>query len=234
MMHLRPGNFEQQPLPRFDITRHDLPEGRLYETPEGVRYPSVTGVLGRYGDKTELEAWKKAVGEEEANQIANLAARFGTRMHHLMDLYVSGDPAWYFAANSPVHVHSFGYIQECLDRRLGKVYGRELMLWSDRLRAAGTADIIGEWKGRLGSDLSIIDLKNLRSDRTKGPDEIHCHFLQATAYGMMVFERYGLRPTQVVVIVANGNEYPQVYEAPIGRYINEVWDIFTQDSLLND
>jgi len=41
---------------------------RVYETPTGKKYPSVTTVTGLLKKKAILE-WRKRVGEEEANRI---------------------------------------------------------------------------------------------------------------------------------------------------------------------
>ncbi len=50
--------FEYELLEFAELQRIDGPI-RLYETPEGKRYPSVTTVLGKMTDKSALEAWKK-------------------------------------------------------------------------------------------------------------------------------------------------------------------------------
>ena len=61
----------------FNHIKHDFPqllqenaEGRrLYATPTGEKYPSVTTILGDYGKEGIME-WRKKVGEEKANQIS--------------------------------------------------------------------------------------------------------------------------------------------------------------------
>ena len=43
---------------------------RLYETPDGLKYPSITTVLGWFSAKG-IMAWRKRVGEKEANKISS-------------------------------------------------------------------------------------------------------------------------------------------------------------------
>ena len=79
----------------FNLDLIDLPvlerldgEIRQYRTPEGLLYPSVTTVLGAAADKSGLDAWRKAVGEEEANRVSARAARRGTAVHSLCEKLV--------------------------------------------------------------------------------------------------------------------------------------------------
>ena len=60
---------------------------RVYETPTGNKYPSVTTVTGLL-KKDIIQAWRKKVGDEEANKISSTAARRGTRIHTLCEKYL--------------------------------------------------------------------------------------------------------------------------------------------------
>ena len=65
---------------------------RLYETPEGNKYPSITTVLS-VRNKQGLFEWRKRVGEDVANHIARTAAARGTKVHHMCCLlYTSPSP----------------------------------------------------------------------------------------------------------------------------------------------
>ena len=64
------------------------PDGkRVYETPTGKKYPSVTTVTGLLKREFILE-WRKRVGEEVANKISSTAGRRGTRIHTLCEKYL--------------------------------------------------------------------------------------------------------------------------------------------------
>ena len=67
------------------IERKTTEAGRKYFTPEGKAYPSITTVLGAL-NKDGLLAWRKKVGEEEANKISRRAATRGTAVHKLADI----------------------------------------------------------------------------------------------------------------------------------------------------
>ena len=65
---------------------------RYYEVKDGNKtviatLPSVTTVMGSMSDKSGLDAWRKRVGEEEADRISNLSMNRGTIMHRLIELY---------------------------------------------------------------------------------------------------------------------------------------------------
>jgi len=51
-----------------DLVADTQPTGRTYVTPDGIRYPSITTVLGILSEAS-ITAWRKRVGEEEANRV---------------------------------------------------------------------------------------------------------------------------------------------------------------------
>ena len=61
---------------------------RLYETPDGNKYPSITTVLS-VRNKKGLFEWRKRVGEDVANHIARTAAARGTKVHHMCEDYLN-------------------------------------------------------------------------------------------------------------------------------------------------
>ena len=60
---------------------------RLYETPEGKFYPSITTVL-KNRDKQGLHEWRERVGEDVANYVARKSATRGTQVHHYCEKYL--------------------------------------------------------------------------------------------------------------------------------------------------
>ena len=77
--------FEHVKLPQlqFDLKAETTDSGRLYTTPEGNRYKSITTVLSHY-NKQGIYEWRKAVGEEYANEISRKAANRGTKVHKVI------------------------------------------------------------------------------------------------------------------------------------------------------
>jgi hypothetical protein len=60
--------FEHVILPQlqFDLNAETTDSGRLYTTPEGNKYRSITTVLSHF-NKQAIYEWRQAVGEERAN-----------------------------------------------------------------------------------------------------------------------------------------------------------------------
>ena len=51
------------------LTRASVDGKRIYQTPSGAGYPSVTTVLGILG-KEDIQKWRDRVGHAEANKIS--------------------------------------------------------------------------------------------------------------------------------------------------------------------
>ena len=122
---------------------------RVYETPSGKAYPSVTTVTGLLKKQAIME-WRKKVGEEEANKISSKAASRGTRIHSLCEQYLLNKEIvpnmfdvdmW---QNMKPHLHN-----------INNIYALEQPLYSDHLEVAGTVDFIAEYNGKM----SVIDFK---------------------------------------------------------------------------
>lgn len=169
--------------------------GRVYITPEGKKYPSITTVLGAQSKEAILE-WRRRVGDEEANRISHHAATRGTALHAVAENYINNEDE-YFPPNTMPHVKAlFKSIRPILDENVGKVILQEQPLYSDHLGVAGRVDLIAEYNGRL----SVVDFKT--SKRRKTRDEIKNYFAQATAYSIMFEERTGIPVPQLVIIMA--------------------------------
>jgi hypothetical protein len=171
------------------IKRVDSPSGRVYETPSGKAYPSVTAVTGLHG-KEEFFAWRKRVGEEEANRISLRATKRGTRVHTLCEDYLNNKQP----DISMFDQHTFKAIKPALDR-INNVHCLETKLYSDYLKVAGTVDCIAEWDGKV----SVIDFKTSSSDKSR--DSIHSYFMQCAAYAVMFEERTGIAVNNLVILM---------------------------------
>lgn len=195
-----------QPLKRIDS-----PAGRVYETPTGKKYPSVTSVLGMM-DKSSLFEWRKRVGEEEANRVSARAARRGTVIHSLCEDYLNGlqtEPGMFDA-------QVFNSLKPHLDR-IDNIHALESKLYSDYLQVAGTVDCVAEYDGRL----SVIDFKT--SGRLKSRDDIHGYFIQTAAYAVAFEERTGIPVSRLVILMGVDNEQPLIFKEKrddwIGQFI---------------
>ena len=79
--------FEHIPTELKDMVSEDTDSGRVYHTPEGVDLPSITTVLSILS-RAGIAAWRKRVGEEEANRISTQASRRGTAVHEIIEKYI--------------------------------------------------------------------------------------------------------------------------------------------------
>ncbi len=181
------------------LRRIDSESGRVYQTPAGKAYPSVTSVLGLLG-KAEILEWRKRVGEEEANRVSARAARRGTAVHSLCEDYLLNKEV----NPGPFDLETFKSIQPFLDK-INNVHCLETQLYSDYLQVAGTVDCIAEYDGKM----SIIDFKT--SKRIKTRDDIHGYFMQTAAYAVMFEERTGIPVGKLVIIMSVDDEKPLLF-----------------------
>lgn len=181
----------------IDLPRLERIDGaiRLYKTPAGVLYPSVTTVISASADKSGLDDWRKAVGEEEANRVSTRAARRGTEVHRLCEDLVLNRPID-LRREMPFNVQMYKQLESKLKENVTNIRGSELFLYSDKLRVAGACDLIADYAGKP----SIIDFKT--SGKHKKKEWIEGYFLQATLYSMMFYERTRLRHSQLVIMIA--------------------------------
>ena len=181
-----------------ELTATTTDSGRLYQTPSGKKYPSITTVLGHFG-KHKIMEWRKAVGEEEANRISARAAGRGTALHTICERYIDNVDDVFGEKTMPHVKAMFNSIKPVIDERVGRVYLQEKPLFSDHLRIAGRVDLIAEFDGVI----SVIDFKT--SSRVKTEGDIKDYFEQESAYAIMFEERTKLPIANLVTIMAVEN-----------------------------
>lgn len=194
------------------LTRETTPSGRKYFTPTGAAYPSITTVLSILG-KEEIIAWRKRVGEEEANKVSRQASTRGTAVHKLAEDYVDNKPDWK-GKHMPNNIATFNSLRPVLDAKLNNVWMQEVFLYSDKLKTAGQVDCIGEWDGVL----SIIDFKTSR--RVKKEEDITNYFIQMCFYAAAFLERTGVAIKQAVVVMAVDDNDPLIFKVNTFDYFN--------------
>jgi len=172
---------------------------RVYQTPNGGAYPSVTTVTGLLKKEAIME-WRKRVGEKVANEISSKAARRGTRVHNLCEDYLN---------NKQLQVDMFDQsmwesFTPLLDR-IDNIHCLEQPLFSHHLKVAGTVDCIAEFDGKL----SVIDFKT--SKRKKSVDEISDYFMQCSAYAVAFEELTNIPISRLVILMAVDDEDPLLF-----------------------
>lgn len=178
--------------------------GRYYLTPSGVYYPSVTTVIGKGSDNSWIQQWKDRVGEDQARKILAQAGRRGTAVHELCEQYLKNDLK-YASGHMPANIASFNTIKPHLDRHVTGVGGLELPLYSDHLRVAGRVDCLAKWDGQW----AIVDFKTSKREKTR--TSIGNYFMQASCYAYMVYERLGIVPSNIVIVMTVDDSESKVF-----------------------
>ena len=179
--------------------RIQINEKRHYRTPIGD-FPSITSVLSVL-DGDWLQEWKDRVGEQEADRISKLSTTRGTNLHSLCEDYLNNSP---LSCKMPDAREMFISIKPLL-HRINNIHFQEACVYSQRLKVAGTVDVIAEFDGIL----SVIDFKT--SKRIKTEDKLYSYFLQECFYALSYYEISGIEIKQLVTIIAVENESPQLF-----------------------
>lgn len=186
--------YQYQPVPRVQHNGQ-----RLYLTPTGQHVASVTTILDRTKPeeaKQALENWRRAIGQERAQQITTEAANRGTRMHKYIEDYIRGEPLKESVSN-PYAQESLNMAKTLIAAGFGKineVWGNEVPLYFPELYA-GTTDCVGVHAG----EPAILDFK--QSNKPKRREWIDDYFLQITAYALAHNELYGTNIRRGVIMI---------------------------------
>jgi genome maintenance exonuclease 1 len=197
---------------------------RMYVTPEGNKYPSVTTVLGWFSAKG-IKQWRERVGAETANKITTQAARRGTAVHHLCEDYLNNVDID-FKKLLPTDMELFRILKPVLDESVDDIHLQEQSMYSDHLELAGTVDCVAKFNGKL----SVIDFKTSRQTM-KGDKygKLEKYFRQASAYAVMFEERYKIPINNLVIIAAvDGSDEPEVYTSKRDKHIMQMRDMVTE------
>jgi genome maintenance exonuclease 1 len=185
----------------IDLKSETFSDGKRYYTLEdGTRLPSVTTVLGAQ-KKEGIMAWRKRVGEAEANRISKQATGRGTNVHTLCERYLNNEA---LGNIMPDAKEMFVSLKPLLNR-IDNIHYQEQALWSKQLGMAGRVDCIAEFDGKL----SVIDFKTSKKIKTEA--HIEDYFWQTTAYGIMYEELIGVPIHQLVIIMAVEDNPPLLF-----------------------
>lgn len=191
--------FSHTPVDLPPVKARNSDGVRLYETPEGNKYPSITTVLS-IRNKKGLHEWRKRVGYDVANYVARTAASRGTKVHHMCEDYlnnvhVSWPEKWKEHEKHFLPYCLFNQLKEQALCNINGIYAQEAGLYSDKYKVAGRVDCIAEYRGVP----SIIDFKT--SSKERNDDWNVNYYIQGSAYAEMFGERTGIEISQVVILV---------------------------------
>ena len=214
-------DFENFKIPVIQI----VDGKRVYVTPTGGVYPSITSILGRQ-PKPGLDEWRKNVGNEEAEKITKEASSLGSTVHLLCERYLHNHK---LQSNDNEAISIFNRLRFLLSN-INNIIGLEIPLYSDKLKVAGTTDCIAEYNGVL----SVIDFKTSR--KPKKEEWIEDYYIQAFFYLVAFFEMTGAIPEQIVILIAVRNSFEvQVFKKSVNEvdiYIDKLIEIMKKDPVV--
>ena len=177
---------------------------------------SPTRVINLTSDKSGLAAWRRRVGETEANRIVELSVDIGKIMHIYLENSLKKMTNWRGLNQPPLvgaskiknapFAMELGNIilEKGLKNKLEEVWGLE-----DRLYFAkhfkGVVDLVGLYEG----SPSIIDFKQKRSPQKK--EYILDYLTQMACYGMAYNWMYGTNIRQGVLLMVTHQKKFQRY-----------------------
>ena len=226
--------FNHVGLDPIEMSAEMVDGKRMYLTPEGFKFPSVTTVISNNKEKMAgIARWRARVGEEKANNISKRSTGRGTKYHAIAEDYFNNNLDLKKYTKFPLPVLMFHHSRDTLDR-INNIYLQEAALYSKHLELAGRVDCIAEFDGVL----SIIDFKT--AAEPKREKYLYDYFVQETAYACMLQENYGLSVKQLVTIVACENGETQVVVHPpkkeffmkLMSYIDEYQERYGQKTII--
>ena len=160
-----------------------LPDSRFYRR-NGEYYPSITHVLSYYPKGKHFEDWLKKVGYA-SEYIVKKAAEEGTQTHNLCENYLNGKECSFLNQYGnpayPPHVwQMFLNFVDFWETHKPTLIETEVHLFSDKLKVAGTCDLVIELNG----ERWILDLKTSNHLQTT-------YDLQTAVYSECYSECYG-------------------------------------------
>ena len=226
--------FNHVGLDPIEMSAEMVDGKRVYLTPEGFKFPSVTTVISNNkAKKAGIAKWRARVGEQKANNISARSTGRGTKYHSIAEDYFNNNLDLKKYSKFPLPVLMFQHSRPVLDR-INNIYLQEAALYSKHLEIAGRVDCIAEFDGVL----SIIDFKT--AAEPKREKYLYDYFVQETAYACMLQENYGLSVKQLVTIVACENGETQVKVLPpkkeffmkLMSYIDEYQERYGQKTII--
>jgi genome maintenance exonuclease 1 len=194
-----------------DLQSETFPDGkRFYTLPDGSKLPSITTILSAQS-KAGIAAWRKRVGNEEANRVSSKASGRGTRVHNLCEDFIQNKP---LRESMPDALEMFRTIKPVLLERVNNIHYVEQSFYSTKIGSAGRSDLIAEFDG----ELSVMDYKT--SSKIKYRDNILSYFWQSTFYALAYEELVGKPINQIVIIMAvEDNKHPLLFVEKVEDHI---------------
>lgn len=206
-------NFAQMLKAREPILL-DREDGHWYQTKFDKIYPSISTVLSATASeekKNGLSQWRE--NEPAHEYITAQAQQIGTQSHKIIEDYLNNILS--YEEYDLLPIAHFNNLRPFLEN-ISDVTCIEQRMYSDRLKVAGTSDLIAKYNG----EISIIDYKTKRKPQVD--DYMYEYYLQTTCYAQMFHEVTGQRISQVVILVSSEKNTRQEFIKSCEEYIEPV------------
>lgn len=192
----------------------DREDGHWYQTKFDQIYPSISTILSETASeekKNGLKTWKD---NEPAHQYITAQAQdIGTQSHKIIENYLSNNLSMDEFDLLPI-AH-FNNLKPYLEN-ISDIVSIEQRMYSDKLKVAGTSDLIARYNG----ELSIIDYKTKRKPQID--EYMYEYYLQTTCYSQMFQEVTGEKINQVVILVSSEKNTRQEFIKTCDDYLDSM------------
>ncbi len=208
-------NFAQM-LQAREPTLLDREDGHWYQTKFDKIYPSISTILSATAledKKNGLKMWKES--EPAHEYITQQAQSIGTQSHKIIEDYLNNKVA--LDTFDLLPIAHFYNLKPFLDN-ISNLVCTEQRMYSDKLKVAGTADLIAEYNGVL----SIIDYKTKRKPQID--EYMYEYYLQTTCYAHMFEEVTGQKINKVVILVSSEKNTRQEFIKTCDEYVQPMME----------
>ena len=203
-------NYTQM-LRTREPTLLDREDGHWYQTKFDDIYPSISTILSATATedkKNGLKNWK--ANEPAHDYITKQSQHIGTQSHKIIEDYLSNNLS--LEEFDLLPIAHFNNLKPFLEN-ISDVMCIEQRMYSDKLKVAGTSDLIAYYNG----ELSIIDYKTKRKPQID--DYMYEYYLQTTCYAQMFHEVTGQKINQIVILVSSEKNTRQEFIKTCDNYI---------------
>ena len=205
--------YIHEPFPELEVS--SVNGMRFYKAPTGLKYPSITTVLGKQpGKQKGLQEWRKRVGAQQASIISGKAARRGTAFHHCVEDYLQNQQInGEHKEKNFLAYHMFQEAKKYLNDNIDQVILQEQAMYSDIFKVAGRCDFIGVWN----NELAVVDFKT--STTMKKREWLEDYFIQCSAYASMYEEHTGEAVDQIIILMVAEDGQVEIFKEDTKDYL---------------
>ena len=192
---------------------------RYYDTPDGTLI-SITTLLKNFTPEGILE-WRKAVGEDVANEVMRAAADRGSKVHKIIENCLSNKPENDLVGNyGELAARMFSQMVPALDK-IDRIRALEKGLYSTRFGIAGRVDCIAEYD----KELTVIDFK---TSTRKRDERNETHLVQASFYSLAWEERTGEKVNQIAILTTTEDGELDVYRDDPSNHVDRLEEMIEE------